>query len=233
MNDVRTTPGACCDDAALDLGAFIRDLAHDIANPLNAISMNAELARLLLDRDQPARAREAIGRLLEDCARCGRFIQGIQRFGSGLHAHAHETMSVHALVSSAMQLAGGERIAGLPEVRIEGDDIPIRADRPALERALAGLLHNAAEAGADDIQVHIGSDADAVLIEVRDNGGGVAPESVDKLAKPFYSTRRGEGGSGLGLTLARELLRAHGGGMRITPNVPRGTCVELRLPATA
>ncbi len=233
MNDVRTTQDTSSDDATLDLGAFVRDLAHDIANPLNAISMNAELARLLLDRDQPARAREAIVRLLEDCARCGRFIQGIQRFGSGLHAHPREVIAVRTLVSSAMKLAGGERIAGLPEVLIKGDDVQVRADRPALERALAGLLHNAAEAGADAIQVHTCNEADAVLIEIRDNGGGVAPESVDKLAKPFYSTRRSEGGSGLGLTLARELLRAHGGSMRITPNTPCGTCIELRLPADA
>ncbi len=105
MASVRAKPAASNDDAVLDLGAFVRDLAHDIANPLNAISMNAELARLLLDRDQTARAREAIGRLLEDCARCGRFIQGIQRFGSGLHAHAHEAISARTLVSSAMQLA--------------------------------------------------------------------------------------------------------------------------------
>ncbi len=57
------------------------------------------------------------------------------------------------------------------------------------------------------------------------------PDLLGKVGQPFYSTRRNEGGSGLGLTLAREFVRAHDGGLRIAPNSPSGTCVELRLPA--
>ena len=233
MESVRVETAASTDGAALDLGAFVRGLAHDIANPLNAIAMNAELAKMLLDRDQSTRASEVIDRLIADCARCGRVIQGIQRFGSGLYAHPHESISARTLVDMAIKLAGQERVAGLPAVRVDGIDAPVLVDRPALERAIAGLLHNAAEAKADTIQIQVRGDGDWLLIDIRDDGAGIPAESRSKVAEPFYSTRRSEGGSGLGLTLARELLRAHGGELDIAANTPRGTCIELRLPAAS
>ena len=232
MNSRSAATVASTDSAALDLGAFVRGAAHDIANPLNALAMNAELARLLLDRDQPERAREVLDRLLADCARCGRLIQGLQRFGSGLHAGPRETIRVRALIDAAIELVAQERATSLPVFRVDGIDAQVRVDSPALERAVAGLLHNAAEANADTIQIHSRCDGDAVIIEVRDNGAGMPADSRSKAADPFYSTRRAEGNSGLGLTLARELLRLHGGELNIAANTPRGTCIELRLPVS-
>ncbi|MDR3386070.1 MAG: HAMP domain-containing sensor histidine kinase [Rudaea sp.] len=233
MDSVYAQASVSGDDAALDLGEFVRGLAHDIANPLNAIAMNAELAKLLLEREQPERAREVLDRLLADCARCGRWIQGVQRFGSGLHAHPRETISVRVLVDAAIKLAGQERIGDLPAVCVDGVDAPVLVDRPALERAIAGLLHNAAEADAGKIQIQMRGEGDRVLIDIRDDGGGIAPELRARVAESFYSTRRGTGGSGLGLTLACELLRAHGGELDISENMPRGTCIGLRLPRAA
>ncbi len=220
---------ASADGAALDLGAFVRGAAHDIANPLNAIAINAELAKLLLEREQPQRAREVLDRLLADCARCGRLIQGMQRFGSGLHAGPREVVPARAMIDAAIDLARQER-ATLPRFRVDGIDARIRVDRPALERAVAGLLHNATEADADTIQILTRRDGGSVVIEIRDNGAGIPPDSCSKVADPFYSTRRAEGNSGLGLTLARELLHSHGGELNIAANTPRGTCIELHLP---
>jgi len=233
MQSVRVETVASTDGEALDLGAFVRGLAHDIANPLNAIAMNAELAKLLLDRDQPARAREVIDRLIADCARCGRWIQGIQHFGSGLHAHSREAISVRVLIDASIKLARQERVAGVPSIHIDGVDALVHVDRPALECAIAGLLHNAAEANADTIRIRIRVEDDRVLVDIRDNGTGIPPESLSKVAEPFFSTRRSEGGSGLGLTLACELLRTHGGGLEIAASAPHGACVELHLPTAS
>jgi two-component system C4-dicarboxylate transport sensor histidine kinase DctB len=218
---------------ALNLGAFVRAAAHDIANPLNAIAMNGELAKLLLDREQPQRACEVLDRLLEDCARCGRLIQGMQRFGSGLYAGPRETIPTHALIDASIELARQESSSPLPALHADHIDTLIRIDRPALERAVTGLLYNAAEADADTIQIHTRCDGDFVVIQICDNGVGIAQDSRSRVAEPFYSTRRAEGNSGLGLTLARELLRSHGGQLSIAANIPRGTRVELRLPIAA
>jgi signal transduction histidine kinase len=230
MECVPAASAALADNAALDLGAFVRGAAHDIANPLNAIAMNAELVKLLLEREQPARAREALDRLLEDCARCGRLIQGMQRFGSGLHAGPRTTFPVHRLLDGAIDLVRQECRAALPTFERDEVDANLSADLPAMERSLAGVLHNAAEAQADLIQIRTRRVGDAVAIQVCDNGTGIATDARGKVAEPFYSTRRAAGHSGLGLTLARELLRIHGGTLTISSNSPRGALVELCLP---
>ena len=230
MDCVPATTAASDESAALDLGAFVRGAAHDIANPLNAIAMNAELVKLLLEREQPTRAREVLDRLLEDCARCGRLIQGMQRFGSGLHTGPRTTVAVRTLIDGAVDLLKQERTGALPAFTRDDIGAQVSADLPALERSLAGVLHNAVEAQADMIQIRTHLSDDAVVIEVRDNGTGIAAGAQNKLTEPFYSTRRANGNSGLGLTLAHELLRTHGGNLSISANSPRGTCVALRLP---
>jgi signal transduction histidine kinase len=230
MERVHAAKAASAESSALDLGAFVRGAAHDIANPLNAIAMNAELVKLLLEREQPARAREALDRLLEDCARCGRLIQGMQRFGSGLHTGPRTTFPVRMLIDAAIDLVRQESTTALPAFSREDVDAQVSADLPALERSLAGVLHNAAEAQADSIQIRTYLDGDAVIIQVRDNGNGIPADAQSKVAEPFYTTRRAAGHSGLGLTLAHELLRTHGGTVTISTHSPRGTCVELRLP---
>ena len=75
MQPPRTTTSP---PAALELGEFVRGLAHDIANPLNAMAMNAELTRVLLERGDSAAARDALDRLLSDTARCGRLVQSFR-----------------------------------------------------------------------------------------------------------------------------------------------------------
>jgi signal transduction histidine kinase len=230
MECVPAATAASAEMAALDLGAFVRGAAHDFANPLNAIAMNAELVKMLLEREQPARAREALDRLLEDCARCGRLIQGMQRFGSGLHAGPHRTIAVRALIDGAIELVVQERAATLPAFHCDGTPASVCVDSPALERAIASVLHNAAEAQADTIQIFTHDEDSAVVIAIRDNGTGIAADAHDKVAEPFYTTRRTHGHSGLGLTLVRELMRTHGGKLSIVANSPHGTCVELRLP---
>jgi len=230
MECVPAGTATSAESVALDLGAFVRGAAHDIANPLNAIAMNAELVKLLLDREQPARAREVLDRLLEDCARCGRLIQGMQRFGSGLHTGPRSTVAVRALIDAAIDLVRGERAAAMPAFHCEGVGANVLVDAPALERSIAGVLHNAAEAQADTIRIVTREAGASVVIEIRDDGTGIAADIRAKVVEPFYSTRRSNGHSGLGLTLACELLRTHGGRLNVAAISPRGTCVELHLP---
>jgi signal transduction histidine kinase len=118
--------------------------------------------------------------------------------------------------------------AQLPNVRIDAVDVCVDQDQPALERALAGLLHNAAEANATAIDIYVRRDNDWVIVEVRDDGEGIRAEQLAKVCDAFYTSRRADGAIGLGLTLARVL--AGEGGLSIDANEPRGTKVCMRLP---
>jgi len=214
-----------------DLGAFMRALVHEVANPLNAISMNAELVKLLLERGHDAHARETLDHLLSDCARSGRLLHGYRRFGAGLLAHTPEVTGVCALVSAAIDLASQER-RGMPVVRVDGSDALIEVDRLALQQAIAALLHNAADAGASAVQVAVSNDARGIGIDVIDDGSGIAPRLRERVFEPFFSTHRAEGASGLGLTLGSILLHRHGGQIHIADDdAEHCTRVCMLLPA--
>ena len=216
---------------SLELGEFVRGLAHDIANPLNAMAMNAELTRVLLDRGNDAAAREALQRLLSDCARCGRLVQSFQRFGAALQSSPHDQIAAGMLLQFAISQMQGE----LPDTGIEfqiggATDTPMNVDIPALERALGGVLRNAAEAGATTISMHIAAAKGGVRIDITDNGSGIEARWLPRVTEPFFTMRRPQGASGLGLSLAQEIVRRHGGTLNIASDGSHGTTVTIDLP---
>jgi len=216
----------------LELGAFVRGLAHDIANPLNAMAMNAELAKVLLDRGDPAGSREVLERLLADCARCGRLVQSFQRFGAALQASSREPVDARVLIQNAIAVVKNDNAGNAIEFQIDGaTDVLVLADSPALERAFAGLLQNAAEAGAHKINISLKHEHDHLFIQIADDGEGIQEKWRAKVTEPFFSTRRAQGASGLGLTLACELLRQHGGSLSVHSNPGEGTTIAIELPA--
>jgi C4-dicarboxylate-specific signal transduction histidine kinase len=214
----------------LDLGGLVRHLAHEIANPLNAVMMNAEMARSLVDHGDAARASTVLERLLSDCARCGKLMRSMQNFGGSLCEHEAVSVSVKELVEGATSAITFEYEGELPAFNVEANELVVKVDRRALEHALVGLLRNAAEAGATVVSIVAGRNSDDVRIDIRDNGNGLDEKGIEKLAG-FYSTKRADGGMGLGIALAREVVRKNGGAMNVRGNSPNGLLIEIVLPA--
>jgi signal transduction histidine kinase len=213
-----------------DVGTFVRAAAHEIAGQINAISMNAELVKLLLERSDVARAEETIKRMLSDCGRYGRMVRSLERFGSCMTAREREPVAVANLIEGAATMFAQERSEAKPTLQVETDDVSIVVDRVGMQRVLSGLLHNAAEAGAGSVAVAARRDAGALTIVVADDGEGIRANIRARLAEPFFTTRRDEGHNGLGLTLAAEIVKAHGGSLSIDENIAHGTRTTLRLP---
>jgi signal transduction histidine kinase len=224
-----TNPTQSAQRNEFDLGGFVRHIAHEIANPLNAVMMNAEMAKTLVDRGDSQRASEALARLLNDCARCGKLMRAMQNFGAGVDTREHADMSVNELIEGATSNIVFEYSGPLPAFTIDATSLRLAGDRAALERAIVALLRNAGEAGASDVHITAREDADDVVIEVRDNGAGLDVKGIERVSNAFYSTKRAGGNMGLGLTLTRELVRKHGGSVLIRANSPTGLSVELRL----
>lgn len=215
----------------LDLGGLIRHLAHEIANPLNAVMMNAEMARSFVDRADAARATEVLERLLSDCARCGKLMRSMQNFGGSLCEHEAVRVNVKDLVEGATSTIRFEYEGELPAFNVETNDVAVNVDRPALERALIGLLRNAAEAGATTVSILASANKDRVCIAIGDNGSGLDEKGIERLSA-FYSTKRATGGMGLGIALAREVVRKNGGTVDVRANSPAGLLVAIDLPAS-
>jgi len=171
-----------------DVGTFVRAAAHEIAGQINAISMNAELVKLLLERSDVARADETIKRMLSDCGRYGRMVRALERFGSCMTAREREPVKVADLIGAATSAFAQERSDAKPTLQVEADDASIVVDRVGMQRALSGLLHNAAEAGAGSIAVKAQRDTDALTIAVADDGSGIPANIRARIAEPFFTT---------------------------------------------
>jgi signal transduction histidine kinase len=166
-------------------GTFVRAAAHEIAGQINAISMNTELVKLLLERSDVARAEEVIKRMLSDCGRYGRMVRALERFGSCMTAREREPVTVADLIEARN---GGVRAGAFGRKADAAGRSGRRFDRRRSGRHAAGLvrlLHNAAEAGAGSVAVEARRDADALTIVVADDGEGIRANIRARLAEPF------------------------------------------------
>ncbi len=201
----------------------IRVIAHELNNSLAPISSLAHSGRILArappDADQLARVFSTI----EDRARhLAGFIEGYAQFAKlpqpRLAPVPWEVLIERLRVVVAFQLTTA---------------LPTRAasfDTAQIEQALINLLKNARESGADPatIELAVNLAPQGFSIEVRDRGPGFSGTALENALVPFYSTK--ETGTGLGLTLCREIVEAHGGRLRIANREGGGALVTLWIP---
>jgi signal transduction histidine kinase len=112
----------------------------------------------------------------------------------------------------------------------------VQGDRVQLQQVILNLIVNAVEAmsgvseGARELLISTGKDAsNAVLVAVRDSGSGLDPKGLDRLFDAFYTTK--PSGMGMGLSICRSIIEAHGGRVWATANVPQGAVFKFTLPA--
>jgi signal transduction histidine kinase len=124
--------------------------------------------------------------------------------------------------------ADGTRVKATWDNRVP-EGLCLRADAGQLRRALVNLGRNAVQAGADRVTVSAEALDGRLLVQVADNGPGLPPRARDNLFQPFAGSARA-GGVGLGLAIAREVLRAHGGELRLVDSNAGGTVFTMELP---
>jgi signal transduction histidine kinase len=111
----------------------------------------------------------------------------------------------------------------------EGGPIQLPIAAEGLSIALGHLLRNAAENGADHVTLHAASNAGGAQISIADNGSGISPGHAERIFDPFFTTRRADGGTGMGLSVVRNLLYAHRATIRLVPSTD-GSCFLIRFP---
>jgi len=212
------------------VGEFAAQLAHEIRNPLSAVRMDLQMVEEGLP--EASRLREIQERVLAEIERLDVTLSGALRTAHSGRA-ARDLVDVQEPLAAAIASARTTaRQSGL-EVVTRGCDEPtwVQGDAAALEQIFLNLLLNAVEAsdGGGQVQVSLSSTDADVVIAVADHGVGIAAEDLPRIYDPLYTTRRD--GSGLGLTIARRLVMAHGGRIEIESEVGAGTVVRVLLPA--
>ena len=201
----------------------IRVIAHELNNSLAPISSLAHSGQILAQSPPDPEQLTRVFATIEDRARhLAGFIEGYARF-------AKLPQPRLAPVSWQVLL---ERLRVVVAFSLVGP-VPQRAasfDTAQIEQALINLLKNARESGAepDSIELSVNPVAQGFSIEVRDRGPGFTQAALENALVPFYSTK--QSGTGLGLTLCREIVEAHGGRLRIANREGGGAIVTLWMP---
>ncbi len=222
------------------LGQFSGALAHELNQPLTAILSNAQAAQHLLLRE-PVNHQE-LSLILHDIVaedrRAGHVIHRLRSLLRRGETHL-ETLDVSELVPEVLELAHGELIARrVTATSLVEPNLPlVLGDRVQLQQVLLNLIHNACDAmtttavSERNLQLRVRSDATShVLFSIRDSGPGIAPALVDRLFEPFVTNK--PEGLGLGLSISRTIVAAHGGRLWAENNADRGATLYCRLTSS-
>ncbi len=208
------------------IGSAVAKISHDLRNILQTASVVSDRLAAVVDPEvakMTPRLVKAIDRAVALCQHTLDYARdeppAPQRSRFALRALIDD-------VGADQMLGDGAPFAWQNEV---SGDIEVAADRDQLFRALANLTRNAVEAGAKNIRVAAGMHDGMIELTVADDGPGLHAKARENLFQPFIGSAR-SGGTGLGLVIAREILRAHGGDIALAESSERGTVFRLGLP---
>ncbi len=220
------------------MGELAVSIAHEVNQPLSGVVVNGNACLRWLAGDSPNlnEAQEAVRRIVRDGKRAGEVIARIQ----GLTKRAatpREELNLNDTIREVLALVGDEakKRNVLIRTQFAADLSPVSGDRVQLQQVLLNLVMNAMEAmssvadRARELVITTRNiDADQVQVTVADSGTGVDSNTIDKIFESFYTTK--PGGMGMGLSISRSILQAHGGRLWATVNDGPGTSFHFTLP---
>ena len=220
------------------ISALTASLAHELNQPLTAILANAEAAEQLLDA--PAPKLQDVREILQDIVRDDRrATQVIQRLRGLLRKGEVEpaALDINEIVVEVARLVNADAVARNVSIRLEpARDLPsIWGDRVQLQQVVLNLLLNGLDAmpegGGGDRSLALQTTrtrSDTVEVAVRDSGTGIDEANLDQVFQAFYTTKAA--GMGMGLTIARAIVEAHGGRLTARNNPTIGATFAFTLP---
>lgn len=215
-------------------GQITRTVAHEVRNPLTNIHLAVEqLHDEVLDREEVVQPFFAI--IQRNLQRIGTLIREMLESSQKRELNAVPCKVEDVLERSMKHVSDRLRLKDMKGTVTVDRGLPlVYADCELLDLAITNLAVNAIEAmepGKGDLRFHGRASGDEVLLDITDNGRGIAPENIERLFQPFYSGR--PGGLGLGLTTTRSILHGHGIGLDVRSVVGKGSTFTLRFHAKA
>jgi PAS domain S-box-containing protein len=220
------------------MGQFTASIAHEVNQPLAALLTNAETALRWLGRQPPdlEKATPSIERVINDGKRAADIVSRIRDFSRKAPVRK-ESLEVNEAILEIIGLTRGAMSDNGIVAKMQlAEGLPrVSGDRVQLQQVMLNLIMNAIEAmsetsdGSRELQISTSeAEAGSVLVAVSDSGPGLAPVSVGRMFEAFYTTKAS--GLGIGLSICRSIVDAHGGRLWTTPNEPRGAVFCMALP---
>lgn len=203
-------------------------VAHELKNPLAAVK---GLVQLLSRSAADERSQERLRVVSTEITRMEAILRDYLSFSRPLDALQIAPTDLTALCSDVFAVLEARAIHASVVVDLTGENVTVAADPRRLKEALLNLVANAIEATPEggSVEVHVAETATGATITIRDTGKGMSAEALERIGTPFFTMR--DGGTGLGVVLARAVVVQHGGELKFASEVGRGTTVTITLLA--
>ena len=203
------------------LGATLAGVAHELNNPLAAV---LGFAQLLLKKEMDEESRLALETIDHEAARAGRIVRDLLTLARKPEAERRARINLNDVVG---YIVGTRRYAlethGIAcIVTLDPSLPPVGGDRAQLEQLVLNLLNNAEQAirssgePAGKVSIRTRAEGAAMVLEIEDDGPGIPDEARDRIWEPFWTTKALGAGTGLGLTVVRDIVASHGGEIGVT-----------------
>jgi two-component system NtrC family sensor kinase len=235
------------------IGQVSAGIAHELANPLTYVTQNLSSLRRDMatvceevGRGLPAESAPQVHQILEDLPHLlddlESGVKHIRQIALAVRAQARGedaegTADVKEVVQFVVKMSSLEA-RGRAKVIAEGPSLMAKIGSVSLTQVVLNLVVNAAQAmeglgRKGRIEIRWENTPAGVSLKVIDDGGGIAPENLERVFEPLFTTKPVGVGTGLGLSICRELMRVAGGDVRLTSKVGEGTTVEVLIPKVA
>jgi signal transduction histidine kinase len=226
------------DNKLMNMQAVTAAMAHELKQPLTAISANSEAVQMVLGHTKPDRSamRSALDSIVEDSHRAGRILSDIRALFLKTDSE-YESVDVNEVASGVLRLLHEElKVHGVVARAELAPDLPrVRGHKGQLQEVLVNLLQNAIEAmgviRAGRRRLWLKTERhgdDAIVVEVKDSGPGIDPANLSGIFDAFFTTK--SQGTGLGLAICRMIIERHGGQLSAWSDGTHGALFLFVLP---
>ncbi|MER8967238.1 AAA family ATPase [Mesorhizobium sp. M0808] len=222
------------------LGHLSASVAHEVNQPITGIVINAQTALRMLDRPSPdvGEIRKALARVVRDGHRTGEVVSRIRALAKKTPPQKEELDINEAILEvTALTQGAVARNEVSVQTQLAGDLPPVNGDRIQLQQVVLNLILNAVDAmkttalGSREILISTtNAESTDVLVAVRDSGIGVEDSDHERIFDAFYSNK--PDGLGLGLSICRSIIEAHGGKLWVTSEAGQGATFQFTLPTS-
>jgi PAS domain S-box-containing protein len=221
------------------MGQLSASIAHEVNQPIAAAVANAQAALRWLGAQPPniEEVRQALGRIVKNSNRASDYIHGIRTLIKKAPPRK-EALEINETIREVIALTHGEAVKNGVSLQTQfAETLPrVQGDRVQLQQVILNLIINAIEAmsGLGEMPRELllstaKATSDSVVVAVQDSGPGLGPASIDRIFDAFYTTK--PGGMGMGLSICRSIIEAHGGRLWAATGVPQGAIFNFTLPA--
>lgn len=203
--------------------SFAAHVSHELKSPLTAIKGSAELMRDDGVHMTEAERQRFLGHIIADADRLDALVGRLREL-----AQAEMPLAGGETTLAAVVPALAARFTGLA-IETGGAELRLAIPEETLTIVLGHLAGNAVQHGATRLALTATAEGAGIALSVADNGSGISAGNRDRIFQPFFSTRRDDGGTGMGLDIARAMLRAQGAEIELMPSAS-GACFRITLP---